>query len=326
MSLNFCPQCGVQWIKNAKFCSQCGYQHIPQNTSSGENKNKVQKNQSPAEKNISYKMNLHQKVFLGILGAVSILLLFVFTQKTIVKKDENNTLSIEKKEQLDELAKQFEPISLTQKTELIKAKNWQDSLKALEQLVQETEKQNRPEWAGYYREIIANKEKVEIKYLDAASRYFEATKTVTDTALKKKIALRAISIYEKVLKINPNNVNASVDMAVCYTLTGNPMQGIFMLRDIADKNPTHVLAQHNLGILSMQTGQFEKAVKRFEKVLALKPENTAIKEQALLYAGIAYMEMKKKNEAKIKFTELVNTTQNIQYQAEAKQYLSLLEK
>lgn len=324
MSLNFCPQCGAKWIKNAKFCSQCGYKHISEQNTSGESKNKAEYPRT--EKSSSYKMNLHQKVFIGTLALIAVLLLFVFTQKTIVKKEENNTLNTEKKEQIDEFAQQFEPITLKNKTELLNAKNWQDSIKALQQIIQDAEQQRRMEWAGYYRELIANKEKTEIRYIDAASRYFEATKTVSDTALKRKIAVRAISIYEKVLKINPNNVNASVDMAVCYTLTGNPMQGIFMLRDVADKNPTHVLAQHNLGILSMQTGQFEKAVKRFEKVLALKPENVIIKEQALLYAGIGYMEMKKKNEAKIKFTELINTGQNAEYQAEAKQYLSLLEK
>jgi tetratricopeptide (TPR) repeat protein len=324
MSLNFCPQCGVQWIKNAKFCSQCGYRHVSEQSISGESKNKVE--YPRVEKSSSYKMNLHQKGFLGVLALITVLLLFVFTQKTIVKKEENNPLGMEKKEQTDSFTQQFEPITLKNKSELLNAKNWQDSLKALEQLIQDAEQQKRTEWAGYYREIIANKEKTEIRYLDAASRYFEATKMVSDTALKRKIAVRAVSIYEKVLKINPNNINASVDMAVCYTLTGNPMQGIFMLRDVADKNPTHVLAQHNLGILSMQTGQFEKAVKRFEKVLTLKPENIIIKEQALLYAGIGYMEMKKKNEAKMKFTELANTAQNPEYQAEAKQYLSLLEK
>lgn len=322
MSLNFCPQCGVQWIKNAKFCSQCGYKHTQEQVIS--EKNKVENPR--VENSTSYKMSTHQKAFIGILGIISVLLLFVFTQKTIVKKEENNSLSIEKKEQTDGLTQQFEPITLKNKSDFLKAKNWEDSLKALTAIIQDAETQNRVEWAGYYREIIANKEKTETKYLDAASRYFEATKMVSDTALKRKIALRAISIYEKVLKINPNNVNASVDMAVCYTLTGNPMQGIFMLRDVADKNPNHVLAQHNLGILSMQTGQFEKAVKRFEKVLTLKPQNTMIKEQALLYAGIAYMEMKKKNEAKMKFNELISTTQNPDYQAEAKQYLSLLEK
>jgi len=324
MSLNFCPQCGAKWIKDAKFCSHCGYKHTLSNNTSGESKNKVQT--QSVEKISSYRMNLHQKLFIGVLAFIGILLMFVFTQKTIVKKEENNTLNTQKQEQLDELAKQFEPITLKNKTELMNAKNWQDSLKALELIVQDAETQKRMEWAGYYRELIANKEKTEIKYLDAASRYFEATKILSDTALKRKIAIRAVSIYEKVLKINPNNVNASVDMAVCYTLTGNPMQGIFMLRDVADKNPTHVLAQHNLGILSMQTGQFEKAVKRFEKVLSLKPENVMIKEQALLYAGIGYMEMKKKNEAKAKFNELISTTQNADYMAEAKQYLSLLEK
>ncbi|MDW8301540.1 MAG: tetratricopeptide repeat protein [Bacteroidia bacterium] len=255
---------------------------------------------------------------------VAFLLLFVFTQKTIVKKEDQQIQN--KTEKLDELAQQFEPITLKDRSLLLNAKNWEDSLQALQAMIQDAEKQNRLDWAGYYRELIAHKEKTEIKYLDAASRYFEATKSLSDTTMRRKVALRAISLYQKALNINPNNINASVDMAVCYTLTGNPMQGIFMLKDIADKNPTHVLAQHNLGILSMQTGQFDKAVKRFEKVVSLNPENQMIKEQALLYSGIAYMQMKRNNEAKQKFNELLKITQNPSYQVEAKEYLSQLEK
>ncbi|MCS7077485.1 MAG: tetratricopeptide repeat protein [Bacteroidia bacterium] len=321
MSLNFCPECGVKWVKNAKFCTNCGYQH-----SADKERHNSKENEPKKQDNVKTPMNLHQKMVVGLLGVVAVCLLFVFTQKTIVKKEEERAVKTIPSERLDELAQQFQPISLNGKEALFNAKNWEDSLQALQNLIQDAEAQNRLEWAGYYRELIANKEKTEIRYLDAASRYFEATKTLPDTSMKRKVALRAISIYEKVLKINPNNINASVDMAVCYTLTGNPMQGIFMLKDIADKNPTHILAQHNLGILSMQTGQFEKAVKRFEKVLSLKPENSMIKDQALLYAGIGYLQIKKYNEAKQKFNELLKTTQNPNYQAEAKQYLSQFEK
>lgn len=325
MSLNFCPECGTKWLQNSRFCSHCGYEHktLVKNTVTVKPTEKTETLTTAITVEGTPKMNKHQLGILVVLGVVCGLFLFVFTQKTNVQKGGSENV-MQKTERLDSLASRFAPITLEDKNKLVQAQNWQDSLTALTLLVNQAEKQQRLEWAGYYRELISNHEKTEVRFLDAASRYYEATKSNQDTALRKSIAIRAIALYEKVLKQNPNNINASVDMAVCYTLTGNPMQGIFMLRDVADKNPNHVLAQHNLGILSMQTGQFEKAAKRFEKVIALKPENPALFEQALLYAGIAYTEAKNTVEAKKKFSTLLATTQNPDYKQEAESYLKRL--
>ncbi|RMG83616.1 MAG: hypothetical protein D6707_00725 [Bacteroidetes bacterium] len=53
----------------------------------------------------------------------------------------------------------------------------------------------------------------------------------------------------------------------------NPMEGIQMLRNIAEKEPENTQAQFYLGIFSLQTGQFEKAKERFETVLKLEPKS-----------------------------------------------------
>ena len=49
----------------------------------------------------------------------------------------------------------------------------------------------------------------------------------------------------------------------------NPMEGIFMLRDIVAKNPKNKQALYYLGDLSLQTGQYENAIKRFNQVLSV---------------------------------------------------------
>ena len=48
-----------------------------------------------------------------------------------------------------------------------------------------------------------------------------------------------------------------------------PMQGILMLRDLAEKEPNNIDAQWHLGELSVESGQFEKAIMRFSKVVEL---------------------------------------------------------
>lgn len=50
---------------------------------------------------------------------------------------------------------------------------------------------------------------------------------------------------------------------------GAPMQTIMKLRDLAEKEPNNVEAQYHLGMFSWQTGQYDKAMDRFRKVIAL---------------------------------------------------------
>lgn len=48
---------------------------------------------------------------------------------------------------------------------------------------------------------------------------------------------------------------------------GNPMQGVFMMREIVNRYPEYIEAIYYLGQASNSTGQFEKAVDRFKKII-----------------------------------------------------------
>lgn len=83
--------------------------------------------------------------------------------------------------------------------------------------------------------------------------------------------------------------DAMVDDALQKLQTGElpPMQAVLRIRDIADKYPGNVKANFTLGALSMQTGQFEKAVGRFKTVLEKQPDNI----EALKYLAQAQMQL-----------------------------------
>ncbi len=53
-----------------------------------------------------------------------------------------------------------------------------------------------------------------------------------------------------------------------------PMQSILKIRAVAEEFPDNVKANFTLGLMSIQTGQFEKAVNRFKSVLRVQPNNT----------------------------------------------------
>ncbi|WP_417599744.1 tetratricopeptide repeat protein [Owenweeksia hongkongensis] len=69
--------------------------------------------------------------------------------------------------------------------------------------------------------------------------------------------------------------DAMVDEALRQLQSGEvpPMQGILKIREVAEKYPGNVKANFTLGMLSMQTGQYAKAVGRFETVIEQQPEN-----------------------------------------------------
>ena len=67
-----------------------------------------------------------------------------------------------------------------------------------------------------------------------------------------------------------------------------------MLREILQQDPDNEQATFNLGVLSMQSGQYEKAVERFESLVLLYPENT----QARFFLGVSYLEIGSKEKAK----------------------------
>lgn len=66
---------------------------------------------------------------------------------------------------------------------------------------------------------------------------------------------------------------------------GPPMQVILKLKDLADQEPDNVEAQYHLGLFSWQTGQYDKAMDRFRKTIALDAKNYP---DAYAYLGQAY--------------------------------------
>lgn len=53
---------------------------------------------------------------------------------------------------------------------------------------------------------------------------------------------------------------------------GAPMQAIGLLKEVIENEPTNELALFYLGDFSLQTGQFDKAIPRFEKLTEIAPK------------------------------------------------------
>ena len=84
-----------------------------------------------------------------------------------------------------------------------------------------------------------------------------------------------------------------------------PMQGILMLRDLAENEPDNIDAQWHLGELSVESKQFEKAVDRFEKVCKLDDAENPKYLMAYFYLGNLYANLSQNEKAIERFNQLL---------------------
>jgi tetratricopeptide (TPR) repeat protein len=79
----------------------------------------------------------------------------------------------------------------------------------------------------------------------------------------------AIGVYKKYLDVNPNNVDARVDLGICYFELGDFQAARAEMEKGLTINPKHQLAYYNLGIVSMQERNIEQARRWFEHTIAI---------------------------------------------------------
>jgi tetratricopeptide (TPR) repeat protein len=83
---------------------------------------------------------------------------------------------------------------------------------------------------------------------------------------------------------------AAMRMAEAVALVNGqePMRGIMMLRQILEEDPDNAEAHWNLGLFSVQSGQYDKGLERFRRVIEL---DEAAFPDAWFYLGRTYATM-----------------------------------
>ena len=106
--------------------------------------------------------------------------------------------------------------------------------------------------------------------------FLENLRNEESERLKRWKALQAKDLFERSLRINDKNDSTIVGLGACYifgNIADNPMEGILKVRQVAERDSTNVFAQMVLGNGSLISGQYDRAIDRFEKVLVLQPGN-----------------------------------------------------
>ena len=171
--------------------------------------------------------------------------------------------------------------------------------------------------AGWYGEQAAMFFNNEKSWFKAGDGYYQAYTFALDAEKQGQLAEKTREQFGKVLELNPRNLDAKTKMAMTYLSSGNPMQGITMLREVLKDDPKNELAMFNLGMLSIQSGQYDKAVERLQELVAINPAHI----QGQLLLGIAYMNSGDKKKAKQQFEKVKEMDKDPAVQATVDSYL-----
>jgi len=118
-----------------------------------------------------------------------------------------------------------------------------------------------------------------------------------------------------------NEVDLMIDSAMSLvTESGSPMQGIMLMRKILEEHPNNARAHFQMGLFSIQSGQFEKAVERFEKVISIDPSNV----ESLYFLGNAHSNLGNKTEAISYLESFIEKTEDEESRKEVEKIIEQL--
>ena len=147
------------------------------------------------------------------------------------------------------------------------------------------QRNNQLRVAAFYKGKAAKLENSEKSLTFAGQFYLQLMENENSPAIAKWEAIEAASCLEQSLKINPDNEDTKLALATSYIEgTGEPMRGVQILLAITREKPEDIPANMLLGKMSVQSGQFDKALGRFETILKLQPSNT----EAMYFMAQAY--------------------------------------
>ena len=195
-----------------------------------------------------------------------------------------------------------------------------DKKVAFENMIDMWDSLRNPSVAAYYMEQAAQASPTESNWMEAANRYYAATRFV-DEANRPVLFGKATEGFEHVLELNPENLDAKINLASCYVEgSPDPMKGIGMLREIEKTDSNNVNLQLNFAFFSEKSGQWDRAIARFNKVLKIQPDFI----EAYLHLADAYQQKGDKANAIESLKKYVALVDDVTIKTEVQDYINKL--
>lgn len=177
---------------------------------------------------------------------------------------------------------------------------------------------------AWYTAEAARTENSEKSLTFAAHLFLTRLKAEENADVRAWQGSQAADLFERSLKLNPDNDSSQVGLGatILYSGTGAPMEGIQKVRAVAERDSTNVYAQLTLGQASLTSGQTDKAIERFKKVVAVQPNNL----EAMLSLADTYERTGNKTEAVRWYSQSLPLAPGDGLRKEIEQRIQLLKK
>lgn len=274
---------------------------------------------------------LKKQVILSVIAVAAVLLLFLLPKVVVDNENEGAAQTTSAPQEADRQAGMTEQHTAditdevqTELTELREAyrnsKNSENFTNFANSLIDGFAAANQYDSAASYAEELASVETTVPHLRKAADMYYEAFTYAMDAEKTARMGEKARYFYQKVIEQNSDDLDSKAKMAMTYVSSSTPMQGIQMLREVLEEDQENELAIYNLGLLSMQSQQYDRAIDRFEKLTQLDPGNL----QAHFLLGVSYFEAGEKKKAKDQLLRVKEMDDDPSVQASVEDYLNQL--
>ncbi len=261
------------------------------------------------------------QIALGVVTIILALALY-FGGKTVVKKEQTATVSTgsfsfeQYEEQQTAKLLPAEKSQLAAITEALKAVKPADTTTFKKLYLQTSDfwkNLNNPALGAYYFYQFAKVEGTKVAMENAGDVLVSAYKSTEDSVILNNLITFALRSYEDAVLKDGNDVDLKIKLADAYVQgSQEPMKGIGILRQLSDSLPDNVPVLLALGRLSIQSGQYDKAKERLQKILQLEPQNT----EALYFLAITEAQLGHDDEAIRLFEMCKLLVNNIEFNKE----------
>lgn len=121
----------------------------------------------------------------------------------------------------------------------------------------------------------------------------------------------AKNAFDQAIKLAPSNTDYQINKALILIEASQidasvaPMEGIGILRGIVEKDPGNSKAIYHLGRLAMKSGQFDKAIERFNQIVSIDTLSGLVKSEAWFWIAESNKSLGKAEDAKAAYSKAI---------------------
>ena len=268
-------------------------------------------------------MSVSNKRLILVAGACTLFVLLYFAPKVLPKETEtaapvgqsaanaqNSVLDI----YLNTAVKALNEKQTTVYNKLLSQKN-------ADSLMMFWDRLKRPDLSAFFAEIKSKEQINEANCLAAGKKYYNATQFCEDKSELPVLFQCALRCFNNTLKIKPDQTEAKILKASCLVEgAGNPMDGIAILKEVEKTDSNNVQLQLTFAFFSVKSGQLDKAVDRFNKVLRADPNYV----EAYLHLADVYEQQHKPEKTIDMLQQYASKTNDPTVKAEIEKYIQQL--